>query len=60
MNTLKNDLLPERGIGSIAIEQMFKNKYLVCNIGVNSWYQKINCPKNTSYTHSTTYTNLNM
>ena len=57
---LKSYLLPAKGTGSIAIEQVFKSEYLVCNIGVNLWYQNINCPKNPSYTHSTTYTNLNM
>jgi len=42
MTKLKSDLLPAIGIGSIAIEQVFKNRRLVCNMGVNSWYQKIN------------------
>jgi len=42
MTKLKNALLPAIGTGSIAIEQVFKNRCLVCNIGVNSWYKKIN------------------
>jgi len=33
---LNSDLLPSVGTGSIAIEEVFKNRCLVCNIGVSS------------------------
>jgi len=33
---LNSDLLPSVGTGCIAIEEVFKNRCLVCNIGVNS------------------------